>query len=78
MRSKKNESKELRNLIIIQLQLILDSNDLLRFSTATHFLPRTSTEHLAPAAKEDEVTSSEEAGKFDDRIELKKCNYIFK
>ncbi|XP_033212486.1 nuclear receptor subfamily 2 group E member 1-like [Belonocnema kinseyi] len=41
-------------------------------SVATHFLPRTSTEHLAPAAKEDEVTSSEEAGKVEDRMDLKK------
>ncbi|XP_051166335.1 protein dissatisfaction-like isoform X1 [Leptopilina boulardi] len=53
----------------------VDVNDLLRFSTATHFFPRTSND-ITTAAKEDEVTSSEEAGKVDERIDIKKLDPV--
>lgn len=47
------------------------------FSFVAHFLPRSPTEPLTVnTAKEDEVTSSEEAGPIETRIEPKGKNFL--
>lgn len=47
------------------------------FSFVAHFLPRSPTEPLmVNTAKEDEVTSSEEAGPIESRIEPKGKNFL--
>ncbi|XP_031786355.1 photoreceptor-specific nuclear receptor isoform X2 [Nasonia vitripennis] len=58
----------------------VDTRDLLRLTTAGHFMPRPAPEPLEPlstsAGKEDEVTSSEEAAAANDRLQYKKEEHV--
>jgi hypothetical protein len=69
-------AKEYRSTLATREHSSPDTNDLLRLTTASHFMPRLTPESLSTSAgKEDEVTSSEEAAAAaNDRLHFKKGN----